>query len=323
MSEIKVTSLPVTGMDCANCATAVERNLKKVAGVKNAHVNLATERATIEYDSNVAGPVELIARVKKTGYGVSLGDVEILVKGLEDDRDGARLESHLANINGVTNFRVNWVSGKAQVEFIPTILKPGDIKTILAEKGIEALILSKDSQDIEEVARKKEIKIQRTNLIVGLIFTLPLFILSMARDFGLIGAWSHNPWVNWLMFLLATPVQFYVGKSYYRGAIQSLRNRTANMDVLVALGSTAAYLYSLPILFGWISGHVYFETSAMIITLIKTGKFLEVKARGRTSDAIKKLMKLNRKCWSVYSQFSEFRVRFFQGFASLFIVLKE
>jgi len=115
----------------------------------------------------------------------------------------------------------------------------------------------------------------------------------MSRDFGLLSSWAHSPWVNWLMLILATPVQFYVGRQYYRGAIQSLRNGAANMDVLVALGSTAAYLYSLPVLLGWISGHVYFETSAMIITLIKTGKYLESRAKGKTSQAIKKLMKLS------------------------------
>jgi Cu+-exporting ATPase len=115
----------------------------------------------------------------------------------------------------------------------------------------------------------------------------------MARDFSLLGSWAFQPWVNWLMFILASPVQFYVGRQYYIGAIQSIRNGAANMDVLVALGSTAAYLYSLPVLFGWIQGHVYFETSAMILTLIKTGKFLETSARGKTSEAIKKLMKLS------------------------------
>ena len=293
MSEIKITSLPVTGMDCANCATAVERNLKKVDGVKNANVNLTTERATIEYDPEVAEPKELIARVKKTGYGVALGKMELLVKELNDDRDGRSLKNILIQIDGVTDCSVNWITGKVQVEYLPTIIKPKDIHKVLSGKGFESIILDDQDQDIEAIARAHEIKVHKRNLFVGLLFTVPLFILSMARDFNLLGNWAHEPWVNWLMFLLATPVQFYVGRGYYRGAIQSLRNRTANMDVLVALGSTAAYLYSLPILFGWLSGHVYFETSAMIITLIKTGKFLEANARGKTSDAIKKLMKLS------------------------------
>ena len=107
---------------------------------------------------------------------------------------------------------------------------------------------------------------------------------------------AHAPWMNWVMLALATPVQFYVGWQYYVGAYKSLRNGSANMDVLVALGSSAAYLYSLPVTFGLIiSGHVYFETAAVIITLIKLGKFLEARAKGKTSEAIKKLMGLNAK----------------------------
>ncbi|MCJ7717281.1 MAG: heavy metal translocating P-type ATPase, partial [Anaerolineales bacterium] len=139
----------------------------------------------------------------------------------------------------------------------------------------------------------KDIQKQKRELIIGLILTIPLFLLSMSRDFGLIGNWSHQPWVNWLMWGLATPVQFYIGRKYYTGGYQSLRNKSANMDVLVALGSTAAYLYSLPILLRLIPGHVYFETSAMIIVLIKAGKFLEIRARGKTSQAIKNLLKLS------------------------------
>ena len=105
-------------------------------------------------------------------------------------------------------------------------------------------------------------------------------------------AWAHAAWLNWLMLALATPVQFYVGWQYYVGAYKSLRNGSANMDVLVAMGSSAAYFYSVPIVFGWFDGHVYFETAAVIITLIKLGKYLEARAKGRTSEAIKKLMGL-------------------------------
>jgi Cu+-exporting ATPase len=138
-------------------------------------------------------------------------------------------------------------------------------------------------------------------LIVGIIFTAPLLILSMARDFGLLGAWSHANWVNWLFLILATPVQFYVGRDYYVGAYKSLRNGSANMDVLVALGSSAAYFYSIAVLIALTLGsialgtHVYFETSATIITLIVLGKLLESRAKGQTSEAIKKLMGLRAK----------------------------
>ena len=293
MSTMKLNSFPITGMDCANCATAVERNIEKVPGVNRANVNLSTERASVEYDPGLAKISEIVTKIEKAGYGIAVGEAEFLVKNLSDDRDGVRLEQALINLDGVINATSNWVTGKTRVKYIPTILTQIDIRHQIKEIGFEALILGDQLEDTEGLARTKEIREQKNLLLVGLIFTVPLFVLSMSRDFGFLGSWAHQDWVNWLMLLLATPVQFYVGRGYYRGAIQSLRNGSANMDVLVALGSTAAFLYSLPVLFGWISGHVYFETSAMIITLIKTGKFLEAKARGRTSQAIKKLMNLS------------------------------
>jgi len=293
MSDIKMTSLPITGMDCANCATAVERNIKKLPGINIANVNLTTERASIEYDTDITKITEIVTKIEKAGYGIAVGEAELLVKNISDDRDGKRLSQALNELEGVISVNANWVTGKTKVKYIPTILSQIDIRKQIKKVGFEALILGDQFEDTEALAREKETKEQKHLLFMGLLFTVPLFTLSMFRDFGLLGSWAHQPWVNWLMLILATPVQFYVGKQYYRGAIQSLRNGAANMDVLVALGSTAAYLYSLPVLFGWISGHVYFETSAMIITLIKTGKYLESRAKGKTSQAIKKLMKLS------------------------------
>jgi Cu+-exporting ATPase len=293
MSDIKLTSIPITGMDCANCATAVERNIKKLPGVNIANVNLTTERAAVEYNTEITKITEIVTKIEKAGYGIAVGEADLLVKNISDDRDGNRLEQVLYELEGVISVNTNWVTGKTRVQYIPTILSQIDIRKQIKKVGFEALILGDQFEDTEGLARAKETKEQKHLLFIGLLFTVPLFVLSMSRDFGLLGSWAHQTWVNWLMLILATPVQFYVGKQYYRGAVQSLRNGAANMDVLVALGSTAAYLYSLPVLFGWISGHVYFETSAMIITLIKTGKYLESRAKGKTSQAIKKLMKLS------------------------------
>ncbi len=152
-----------------------------------------------------------------------------------------------------------------------------------------------DLVDAEKQARERDVRDQTRKLWVGLAFTVPLFLLSMGRDFGLLGHWAHASWVNLLFLALATPVQFYSGWDYYTGAYKSLRNRSANMDLLVALGSSVAYLYSIFIVLGLLGGHVYFETSAAIITLIKVGKLLEVRAKGKTSEAIKALMGLQPK----------------------------
>ncbi|MFN2111562.1 MAG: heavy metal translocating P-type ATPase [Anaerolineales bacterium] len=293
MTKKELISLPITGMDCANCALAVERNIKKTPGVEDVNVNFSSERASFAYDSSQASIFDVIGRIEKAGYGVASGEAEFIVSGLEDDQSGAILERKLHAVPGITKVTVNWVAGKVKLRYIPTVVSQSDIRRELKNAGFEAAVIGDSGEDVEELARQGEYLKQRRDLILGIVFTLPLFLLSMARDFGLIGAWSHQPWVNWLMFALATPVQFYVGRKYYTGAVGSLRNGAANMDVLVALGSTAAYLYSIPILVGLIPGHVYFETSAMIITLIKTGKFLEARAKGRTSQAIRKLLELS------------------------------
>jgi Cu+-exporting ATPase len=171
-----------------------------------------------------------------------------------------------------------------------TAIENAGYKAILPQETREA------PEDAEQAARQAEIRDQTRKFLVGVLFTTPLFILSMGRDFGLTGAWSHAAWVNWLFLFLATPVQFYTGWDYYVGSWKNLRNRTANMDVLVALGSSVAYFYSLSLLLiPALGDHVYFETSAVIITLIKLGKLLEARTKGKTGAAIRKLMDLSPK----------------------------
>jgi Cu+-exporting ATPase len=296
LAENKQVTLPVTGMTCANCVATIERNLKKVDGVQVAAVNLSSERATVEFDPNLTGINELIQRVEKAGYGIAAGEADLLVHRMSDDNDARRLEKVLQNLEGVLEARVIFASERARVKYIPTITSQSDLRRAVAAAGFEAVETGGEAADAERVAREKEIAQQRHLLTVGLLFTTPLFLFSMARDLGFLPpAIAHAWWGNWLMLALATPVQFYVGWQYYVGAYKSLRNGSANMDVLIAMGSSAAYFYSLPVTLGLLGGHVYFETSAVIITLIKVGKFLEARAKGRTSEAIKKLMGLQAK----------------------------
>ena len=295
MSETKHISVPVTGMTCANCVLTVERNIKKVAGVSDAIVNLTTERASVDYDASQAGLNDILARIERAGYGIATGEADLIVHRMSDDNDARRLEKALSGLEGVLEAHVSYTSERARVSYIPTILSQTDLRRAITSAGFEAAETGGEAEDAERLAREKEISTQRRLLVTGLVFTVPLFLISMGRDMGLFGMWAHHPWVNWLFFALATPVQFYVGWQYYVGAYKSLRNGTANMDVLIAMGSTTAYLYSLPVLLGIIPGHVYFETGAVIITLIRLGKFLEARAKGRTSEAIKKLMGLRAK----------------------------
>lgn len=295
MAEEKQVTLPVTGMTCANCVATVERNLKKVDGVERATVNLSSERASIDFNPSLARMDDFLERIQRAGYGIASGEADFVIKRMSDDNDARRLERALQGLEGILKAQVSFAAEKANIVYIPTVITQSEIRRRIREAGFEAVILGDDLEDAERKARQQEIAQQRHFLTVGLLFTIPLFLLSMGRDFGILGAWAFQPWVKWLMFALATPVQFYVGWQYYIGAYKSLRNRSANMDVLVAMGSSAAYFYSIPILLGLLPGHVYFETSAMIITLIKVGKFLEARAKGRTSEAIKKLMGLRAK----------------------------
>jgi len=320
MTATKQLTLPITGMTCANCVATVERNLKKLDGVQAAVVNLSSERATVEFDPAKLGLPEMIARVERAGYGVASGEADLIIKRLADDNDARRLEKALARLDGVLEAQVTFAAEKARVKYIPTIITQAEIRRAVAAAGFEALELGGEAEDAEAKAREHEINEQRRLLIVGLIFTVPLFLFAMARDFGLLPdvfysmaameGMNRTPaaWTNWLMLALAAPVQFYVGWQYYVGAYKALRNKSANMDVLIAMGSSAAFFYSLPITFGWLSGHVYYETAAVIITLIRLGKYLEARAKGRTSEAIKKLMGLRAKTARVMRDGTEVEV---------------
>ena len=295
MTATKQLTLPITGMTCANCVATVERNLKKLDGVQTAVVNLSSERATVEFDAAKLRLSDFIARVNRAGYGVATGEADLIIKRLADDNDARRLEKSLSNLEGVLEAQVNYATEKARVKYVPTIVTQAELRRAVAAAGFEAVELGGEAEDAEAQARENEINEQRRLLIIGLIFTVPLFIFSMLRDFDVLGMWAHAEWVHYAMWAMATPVQFYVGWQYYVGAYKALRNMSANMDVLIAMGSSAAYFYSIPVALGWLHGHVYFETAAVIITLIKLGKFLEARAKGRTSEAIKKLMGLRAK----------------------------
>jgi Cu+-exporting ATPase len=295
MTATKQMTLPITGMTCANCVATVERNLKKLDGVQTAVVNLSSERATVEFDAARLGLSDFIARVNRAGYGVATGEADLIIKRLADDNDARRLEKALTNLEGVLEAQVSFATEKARVKYVPTIVSQAELRRAVAAAGFEAVELGGEAEDAEAQAREHEINEQRRLLIIGLIFTVPLFVFSMLRDFGLVGMWAHAEWVHYAMWAVATPVQFYVGWQYYVGAFKALRNMSANMDVLIAMGSSVAYFYSIAVALGWLHGHVYFETAAVIITLIKLGKFLEARAKGRTSEAIKKLMGLRAK----------------------------
>jgi len=307
MSTTRQLTVPVIGMTCANCVASVERNSKKASGVADAAVNFASEKLTISYDPAIQKPKEVLAdvmaRVEKAGYTIPTAEIDLPITGMTCANCVATVERTLNRLDGVVEATVNFASEKASVRYIPGTIDRGEMAAAVRKAGYDVVEAAEgeEAEDAEAAARAAEIRHQQTRLLVGVIFSLPLFLFSMARDLGFLGHWAHDAWVNWLFLALATPVQFYVGWDYYTGAYKSLRNGSANMDVLVAMGSSVAYLYSVAVLIAKTLGssalgdHVYFETSAVIITLIVLGKLLEAQAKGQTSAAIKKLMGLQAK----------------------------
>ncbi len=291
-------TMPVLGMTCANCVATVERSVKKIEGVSEAAVNFSTEKVTVTYDPAKTTPQAMLERIAKAGYQVPTAVIELPITGMTCANCVNTVERALnKKVPGILEATVNFATEKATVKYIPGVVSRAEMVAAIERAGYGVVKAASDEElvDAEKAARDREIAGQTRKLWVGVIFTLPLFLFSMARDFGLVGHWAHAQWVNFLFLLLATPVQFYTGWDYYVGGYKSLRNKSANMDVLVALGSSVAYFYSIVVTAGLLGGHVYFETSAAIITLIKVGKLLEVRAKGKTSEAIKALMGLQAK----------------------------
>jgi P-type Cu+ transporter len=293
MSEKKLT-LPVTGMTCANCVANVERNVRKLEGVQEANVNFASEKLNLTYDGALLKTGDVIQRIRKAGYDVPQQTVDLAVTGMTCVNCAANIERALKKIDGVLDASANFANEHATVTLAAGSVTRGDLVAAIEKAGYGVVEAESEAEleDAEQAARQAEIRHNIQRVVIGVLFTLPLFVLSMGRDFGLWGAWADAAWVNYLFWALATPVQFYVGREFYVGGYKSLRGGSANMDVLVALGSSVAYFYSIVVTLGILGGHVYFETSAMIVTLIALGTLLESVAKGRTSAAIKKLMGL-------------------------------
>jgi P-type Cu+ transporter len=292
-------SLPLTGMSCANCAANIERSLSKLEGIREARVNFANERADVDFDASQLKVQDLIERVRKSGYNVPTAHLELPITGMTCANCVANVERALnKKVDGVVHASVNFASERATISYLPGAVTIEEIVAAVEKAGYGAVLpeTGEAGEDAELKARRAEVRYQARKLIVGLIFTVPLFALSMLRDFNMLGVWGTAFWMDWLFALLATPVQFYTGWDYYVGGLKSLRNRSANMDVLIAMGSSVAYFYSLAVLFfPTVGDHVYFETSAVIITLIKVGKLLEARTKGKTGGAIRKLIGLQPK----------------------------
>ncbi len=284
-------SLPVKGMTCAACSTRLERVLGKVAGVEAATVSLATERAHIRFDDASTNAAALAEAVAKAGFVVPRDSLELAITGMTCAACSTRLEKVLARVPGVRAAQVNLAIGRASIEFLPGTVAAADLVAAVDKAGFGAKVVTNaDEQALRDEAEYvRALRRQFLLLVLSALLTLPL-LAGMAAD--LLGvAWSLPPMAQWAV---ATPVQFWIGWRFYEGAWKSLRGGAGNMDVLVALGTSAAYGLSTFYVATGQAHHanLYFEAAAVVITLVLLGKLLEARAKRSAAGAIRALMKL-------------------------------
>ncbi|WP_251517331.1 MULTISPECIES: heavy metal translocating P-type ATPase [Staphylococcus] len=295
MSETKKTTFNVTGMTCAACANRIEKNLNRMEDV-DANVNVTTEKATVHYNPDNTTPEAITNTIRKTGYDIATEKIELDVQGMTCAACSNRIEKGLNRMDGVTNANVNLTTENAVISYNPNTVSESDFIAKIQHLGYDASL--KQSAKEKQSAKHQEIKRKRTKLIISAILTLPLLLTMLVHLFHLpLPHFIMNPWFQ---FALATPIQFIIGWQFYVGAYKNLRNGSANMDVLVALGTSAAYVFSIYELIKWLvrsnyEPHLYFETSAVLITLILFGKYLETLAKSQTTNALSELLQLQAK----------------------------
>ncbi len=301
--QLQRIDLPITGMSCASCALKIEKGLAGVEGVSKATVNFAAEKATVVFHPEQTNLPRLIDRVKDLGYGAKVEKVVLPIQGMTCASCVNKVQKALSSAKGVVQASVNFATERASVEYIPDEVSIRDLKKAVQEAGYEVLeVKEEDIVEKERLAREAELLRLKMKFITGAILLAPILILMY-------GGSLLEKWVGlsmranfFLQFLLATPVQFWAGSQFYVGFWKATKHKTSDMNTLIAVGTSAAYLYSLIVTFAphWImvkglKMDVYFDTSAAIIVLILLGRFLEARAKGKTSEAIKKLIGLQPK----------------------------
>ncbi len=279
-------------MHCATCTETVKEALEGVKGIENARVNLATEKATFQWDPKLVSLQDAEKAVKESGYDVAKDEISFTIGGMHCATCALTIHDSLLEVPGVSDAKVNFALGKAVVDYDASVANEGQLRRAVEDAGYK--VLEVEGVIAEQLARQKEIHEGYVTLVLAAVFTIPVLVIAMTFDFWPAGI--MDPLArNYLLLVLAAPVQFYAGLRYYKGTYRAIRNRRANMDTLVVMGTSAAWIYSffstvLPNFTG--THNVYFDTSSAIITLVLLGKYLELKSRGATSEAIVKLMNL-------------------------------
>jgi len=299
----KQATLPIEGMTCAACATRIEKGLNRMDGIAEASVNLASERAAVQYDGDAVTLQQVVDKIEHLGYKVPVETLDLQIEGMTCAACSTRIEKGLSRMQGVQTAAVNLATETAKVTYIG--LKQEDILTKISQLGYTGRLKKEEGESVQESPTQRNMRRLRNTFLVSALLSIPL-LWSMVGHFSFtswiwVPEWFMHPWVQ---MVLAAPVQFIIGARFYVGAFKALRSGSANMDVLVALGTTSAYVYSVYLAWQWQIGELhhpemYFETSAVLITLILLGKWLEASAKGRSSQAIRALMGLRAKTATV------------------------
>ena len=314
-TELKRIDLPVEGMSCASCVARVEEGLQKTPGVTSAQVNFASERASVAFDAGRIRVADLVAAVHGAGYAVPRERLVIPISGMSCASCVDKVESALKSTDGVLQASVNLASERATVEYIPGVASPEAVRQAVRDAGYEPLAAEEAASDHEAERRARELRALRTRLIGAAILSVPVLWGSLPH-MG-VNVWTPGLLHSWVVqFLLATPVQFWAGWRFYRGMWAATRHGTADMNTLIAVGTSAAFLYSAAATFApqWFTGSgihptVYYETASIIIVFILLGRYLEAQAKGRTSEAIRRLIGLQARTARVVRDGTEVDVR--------------
>ncbi len=294
--------LGIDGMTCASCASRVERGLVKLAGVEHASVNLASERAVVEVKDSDQPVQDVIQAVESLGYIPRVAEVEIAVDGMTCANCSARVERTLNRHPAVVEASVNLATEKAWVRYVPASIDVEGLMQLISNVGYQPRLVTKE-QDQEEAARARSLTLLRRNVILSFALSVPVLFLSMGADMvASIDAWLTRTapftgfWV-WVQFILTSLVIAFPGRRFFRTGWIAYRHLSPDMNSLVMTGTGAAWLYSslvlfMPDLFPEAARHVFFESSAVVISIVLLGKYLEERAKGKASSAIKKLLGL-------------------------------
>ncbi len=295
----RTAHLDIRGMSCANCSQTISDALESLDGVAEANANFATDEGTVEYDPEDVSLGDIYAAIEDAGYEADHSSRSIGITDMSCANCAETNESALESVPGVIDAEVNYATDEATVAY-----NPDDVSLEVLYEAIEDVGYTpvrddgseESDQDRRDAARQAEIRKQRRLTIFGAILSAP-FLFFLADMFLLEGAYLPETVFGvkfgWVEFLLATPVYVLLGREFLENSYTALaRNRTANMDVLIALGSSTAYFYSLVVLLGLLAGNLYFDTAAMILVFITLGNYLEARSKGQAGDALRKLLEM-------------------------------